>query len=146
MRGKPLVPLFVQRLTETSRVPTRSTEFAAGLDLYADEDVDIPARGRALVKTGISVALDPGTGGLIWPRSGLATQYSVDTSAGVIDSDYRGEVLVLLCNAMDDDYPVRRGDRIAQLVIVHIARPPIIEVDTLNETGRGSGGFGSSGR
>lgn len=139
------MPISIQRLTETATIPTRATEFSAGLDLYADEDIDIPARGRALVSTGFALALDPWTVGLIWPRSGLAMKYGLDTSAGVIDSDYRGEVKVLLCNGAHDPYHVSRGDRIAQLVITPIFRSPLRAVDALQETERGKDGFGSSG-
>ena len=136
--------LYVRRITETARLPTRATEVAAGLDLYADEDKTIPEYCRDWVKTGIAVALDPYHVGQIWPRSGLAGK-GLDTSAGIVDPDYRGEVKVLLCNGTPHRQTVHRGDRIAQLVIVLVVRPNLIEVDALAETMRGAAGFGSTG-
>lgn len=138
------MPLYLQRLTETAKLPTRATEYAAGLDLYADETITIPEYHRAWVSTGIAVALNPYHVGQIWPRSGLAG-HGLDTSAGVVDSDYRGEVKVLLVNGSHERKTVRAGDRIAQLLIVPITRPELIEVDALPETERGANGFGSSG-
>lgn len=138
------MPLYLKRLTETARLPTRATEYAAGLDLYADETVTIPEYHRAWVSTGIAIALNPYHVGQIWPRSGLAG-HGLDTSAGVVDSDYRGEVKVLLVNGSHERKTVRAGDRIAQLLIVPITRPELIEVDALPETERGANGFGSSG-
>lgn len=139
------MPLYLQRLTETAKLPTRATEYAAGLDLYADETVTIPEYHRAWVSTGIAIALNPYHVGQIWPRSGLAG-HGLDTSAGVLDSDYRGEVKVLLVNGSHERKTVHAGDRIAQLLIVPITRPELIEVDALPETERGANGFGSTGR
>lgn len=139
------MPLYVRRLTETARLPTRGSEFAAGLDLYADEDALIPPGDRVLISTGIAVALDPGTAGLLWPRSGLAVKYGVGVGAGVIDADFRGCVRVLLMNHGADMLAVSRGDRIAQMLIQQIARPTMTEMDQLPATERGVGGFGSTG-
>ena len=138
------MPLYLQRLTETAKLPTRATEYAAGLDLYADETITIPEYHRAWVSTGIAIALNPYHVGQIWPRSGLAG-HGLDTSAGVVDSDYRGEVKVLLVNGSHERKTVHAGDRIAQLLIVLITRPELIEMDALPETERGANGFGSSG-
>ena len=140
------MPLYLQRLTETAKLPTRATEYAAGLDLYADETITIPEYHRAWVSTGIAIAPNPYHVGQIWPRSGLAG-HGLDTSAGVVDSDYRGEwiVKVLLVNGTPHKKIVRAGDRIAQLLIVPITRPELIEVDALTATERGANGFGSSG-
>ncbi len=139
------MPLYLQRLTETAKLPTRATEYAAGLDLYADETITIPEYHRAWVSTGIALALDPYHVGQIWPRSGLAG-HGLDTSAGVLDSDYRGEVKVLLVNGTLHKKTVHAGDRIAQLVILPVARPELIEADALPATERGAHGFGSSGK
>ncbi len=139
------MPLYLQRLTETAKLPTRAMEYAAGLDLYADETITIPEYHRAWVSTGIAIALNPYHVGQIWPRSGLAG-HGLDTSAGVVDSDYRGEVKVLLVNGSHERKTVRAGDRIAQLLIVPIIRLELIEVDALPETERGANGFGSTGR
>lgn len=138
------MPLYLQHLTETAIRPTRATDGSAGLDLYADEEAVIPEYSRIWVKTGLAVAVAPGYCGLIWPRSGLAGS-GLDTSAGVIDSDYRGEVKVLLCNGTPHRKTVRKGERIAQLLIVPVGMPNLIEVDALPETARGTNGFGSSG-
>ena len=127
------MPLYVQRLTDTAILPTRGSEMAAGLDLYADEAVLIPPGSRALVSTGIAVALDPGTAGLIWPRSGLAVRSGLVVDSDVVDADYRGEVKVLLFNHSGELVTIQAGERIAQLLIQHIARPSMTEVDDFLE-------------
>ena len=139
------MPLYVQRLTDTAILPTRGSELAAGLDLYADEAVLIPAGMRALVSTGIALALDPGTAGLIWPRSGMAKRSGCGIGAWVIDADFRGCVRVLMMNHGHELLAIAKGDRIAQMVIQQIARPTITEMDFLPGTDRGENGFGSSG-
>lgn len=136
--------LYVKRLTETAQLPKMATDGSAGYDLYADAEVTIPEFGRAVVSTGIAVSIDPGKVGLIWPRSGLAVK-GVSTDAGVIDSDYRGCIGVVLTNATKHRYTVQRGDRIAQMIIQPAFRDTVVEVDSLNETDRGAGGFGSTG-
>lgn len=138
------MPLYLQKLTETAQRPTRATEGAAGLDLYADETITIPEYRRAWVSTGIAVAIAPGYCGLVWPRSGLAGK-GLDTSAGVIDCDFRGELKVLLCNGSHERKTVHAGDRIAQLLIMPVIMPNVIEVDALPATERGENGFGSTG-
>ena len=138
------MPLYLKKLTETATTPIRATDGAAGLDLYADETITIPEYRRAWVSTGIAVAVAPGYCGLVWPRSGLAGK-GLDTSAGVIDADYRGEVKVLLVNGSHERKTVHAGDRIAQLLIVPVGMPNVIEVDALPATERGENGFGSTG-
>jgi len=93
----------------------------------------------------ISIAVPEGTYGRVAPRSGLASKHSIDTGAGVIDADYRGPVMVLLYNFSDDDFTVNPGDRIAQLILEEVRMAPILEVDDLEATARGAGGFGSTG-
>jgi deoxyuridine 5'-triphosphate nucleotidohydrolase len=139
------MPISIKRLAQTATIPTYATERAAGVDLYANESVLIPARGQALIKTGIAIAIDPDKCGLIWPRSGLDAKHGITTGAGVIDSDYRGEIGVLLRNHSDVDYRVKHGERIAQMLIVPAYRQTLVEVDALPDTGRGAGGFGSTG-
>lgn len=139
------MPLYLQRLTETATLPTRATEYAAGLDLYADETVTLHEYHRAWISTGIAIALDPYSVGQIWPRSGLAGK-GVDTSAGVVDADYRGEIKVLLCNGSHERKTVHAGDRVAQLLIIPVTRPEVIERDELPVTERGVNGFGSTGQ
>jgi len=138
------MPLYLQRLTATAIRPTRATECAAGLDLYADESITIPEYHRAWVSTGIAVAIAPGYCGMVWPRSGLAGK-GLDTSAGVIDCDFRGELKVLMVNGSHERKTVKAGDRIAQLLIMPVGMPNVIEVDALPATERGENGFGSTG-
>ncbi|CAM1506726.1 Fc.00g063670.m01.CDS01 [Cosmosporella sp. VM-42] len=138
-------PLQVKKLSEKARLPTRGSAFAAGYDLYASRDIVIPARGKALVSTDISMAAPAGTYGRIAPRSGLASKHFIDTGAGVIDEDYRGEVKVLLFNHAETDFEIKEGDRIAQLVLERIYTPEVVEVQELEESVRGAGGFGSTG-
>lgn len=136
--------LPVKRLTETAVLPTRAYAGDAGLDLYADEYRIVRAGNRALVNTGLAVAIPPGYVGLIWPRSGLAAKHGISVDAGVIDSGYRGPIKVLLTNSSNEEYTVRVGDKIAQLLIQPVALIPPVEVDELDASERNGGGFGSS--
>ncbi|KAL7945887.1 dUTP diphosphatase [Trichoderma barbatum] len=140
------VPLHVKKLSPQGRLPTRGSEFAAGYDLYAARDTVVPGRGKILVDTDISIATPAGTYGRIAPRSGLASKHFIDTGAGVIDADYRGPVKVLLFNHAEADYEIKEGDRIAQLVLERIVTPDVVEVEELEESVRGAGGFGSTGK
>ncbi|PYH90077.1 putative dUTPase [Aspergillus ellipticus CBS 707.79] len=141
----PIPSLLVKKLTESGRAPTRGSAFAAGYDVYSAKDTVIPAKGKALVDTGIAIAVPGGTYGRIAPRSGLASKHFIDTGAGVIDADYRGEVKVLLFNFSDVDFTIKEGDRIAQLVLERIYTPEVMIVEELEESVRGAGGFGSTG-
>jgi len=135
-----------KKLSDKGRVPTRGSAFAAGYDVYAARDTVVPARGKALVDTDISMAVPPGTYGRIAPRSGLASKHFIDTGAGVIDADYRGQVKILLFNHAESDFAVKEGDRVAQLVLERIYTPDVVEVQELEESVRGAGGFGSTGQ
>ncbi|KAF9268214.1 dUTP pyrophosphatase [Marasmius fiardii PR-910] len=137
--------LLVKRHSPKAKLPTRGSAFSAGYDLYSAEAKTIAARGKALVDTQISIAVPPGHYGRVAPRSGLASKFMIDTGAGVIDADYRGNVFVLLFNLSDQPFEVAEGDRIAQLIIEKIHTPEIIEVQDLEATVRGAGGFGSTG-
>ena len=137
--------IYVKKLREDAYLPTRGSANAAGLDLYAVDEVVIPPGGRALVKTGISVAVEHGTYFRIAPRSGLALKHGIDTMAGVVDSDYRGEICVILSNLNDASFQVMKGDRIAQGIVEVIQLAEVVEVDDLDSTDRGSNGFGSTG-
>jgi dUTP pyrophosphatase len=120
----------------------------AGLDLHAAEGAVIGPGERAAVATGIAVEIPPGQAGLVLPRSGLADRHGIAlvNAPGLIDSGYRGEIRVLLLNTdRDEPFTVSAGDRIAQLVLVRIEMPQVVEVDELAESERGRGGFGSSG-
>jgi len=127
-------------------LPAYSSGGSAGADLVAAQAMEIPAGGRAAVPTAVAVAIPDGYVGLIWPRSGLAVSHGIDTLAGVIDSDYRGEVRVVLVNHGAEPWRVARGDRIAQLLVQPVERAHFVRVTTLAETSRGRGGFGSTGR
>ncbi|KLO17480.1 dUTP diphosphatase [Schizopora paradoxa] len=137
--------LLIKRLSEKARIPTRGSLYAAGYDLYSAEDKIVPARGKALIDTQLSIALPAGTYGRVAPRSGLASKHMIDTGAGVIDADYRGIVFVLLFNHAEKDFEVKEGDRVAQLIVEKIETPELTEVDDLDATLRGMGGFGSTG-
>jgi dUTP pyrophosphatase len=138
--------LQVKRLTVTATMPTRAYEYDAGIDLYADEDVTLMPGGQSQwVRTGVALAIDPGKVGLVWPRSGLDGNHDITTGAGVVDAGFRGELKVLLRNHSGYQFGIRRGDKIAQLVLTVVCPDHIIEVDSLDETERGAAGFGSSG-
>lgn len=140
-------PIPVQLLTDTAQPPLRAHDGDAGADLIADEDVVIAPGERALVGTGIALALEYGTVGLVHPRSGLAHRHGVTVlnTPGTVDAGYRGEVKVNLYNAGDEPFTVTRGMRIAQLVIQRVELPGFAIVDTLAPTERGSAGHGSTG-
>ncbi len=127
-------------------LPAYGSANAAGADLRAAVDVTLRPGERVAVPTGLHVAIPVGHVGLVWPRSGLAVRHGLDTLAGVIDSDYRGEVRVVLVNHGQEAASLARGDRIAQLLIQKVERADFRIVDRLEETGRGEGGFGSTGR
>ncbi|WP_419827703.1 dUTP diphosphatase [Sphingomonas sp.] len=128
--------------------PAYATAGAAGLDVVAAEDVTLPPGGRHAIATGFAVAIPPGYEIQVRPRSGLALKHGVTclNTPGTIDSDYRGEVKVILANLGSEPFEVRRGERIAQLVPAAVARASFVELTALDETVRGGGGFGSTGR
>jgi dUTP pyrophosphatase len=143
------VTLRFRRLDAAARPPTQAHEGDAGYDLHAAEDVTIGPGERASVGTGIAVAIPEGQAGLVIPRSGLAIRHgiSVVNAPGLIDSGYRGELRVLLLNTdPSEPFTVEPGDRIAQLVLVRVETDELEEVEELDETLRGAGGFGSTGR
>lgn len=129
-------------------MPTRAHPGDAGLDLASAEDLEIPPGGRALVDTGLAVALPSGTVGMVCPRSGLAAKHGITVlnGPGIVDAGYRGPVKVALHNTDPvEPFALRRGDRIAQLVVVPFLAPALREVDELDDTQRADAGFGSSG-
>jgi dUTP pyrophosphatase len=127
-------------------LPEYGSDGAAGADLRASESVVIPPGGRAAVPTALRLEIPPGHAGLVWPRSGLAVRHGIDTLAGVVDSDYRGEVRVVLVNHGDQPFAIAVGDRVAQLLVQRVERAAFRVADEVGDTGRGSGGFGSTGR
>jgi dUTP pyrophosphatase len=139
--------LKVKKLTFDAIIPTRGSDGAVGYDLYSSEDAIVPNQaGRALVGTGITVVLPPGVYGRVAPRSGLAVKHCINVGAGVIDPDYTGEIKVVLFNHGMNDFEIKKGDRIAQLVLERCETPPIEEISIVEDTERGSGGFGSTGQ
>jgi dUTP pyrophosphatase len=129
-------------------LPSYATAGAAGLDLRSAESLTIKSGNRALVATGLAIALPQNFEAQVRPRSGLAVKHGVTVlnSPGTIDSDYRGEIKVPLINHGADDFQITRGDRIAQMVIAPVVQVQLYEVSTLDETVRGAAGFGSSGK
>ena len=128
------------------KVPTKSTQGAAGWDLYAAAEAVIMPGETRVIETGISITVPQGTYGRITPRSGLAVRSSIMVNAGVIDMDYTGEVKVVLVNLGKSSFAVNQGDRVAQLICEKINDCPLIIVEELATTGRGEKGFGSSGK
>ncbi len=155
-RGRPSIPpalqpdVQIKRLRPDAVLPRYMTDGAAGLDLAAALDVPVTlAPGeRALVPTGLAMAIPPGWEGQVRPRSGLAMKHGVTclNAPGTIDADYRGEVKVLLVNHGREPFVVKSGERIAQLVIAEVSHAAIVDVAELPDTARGEGGFGSTGR
>ena len=145
----PSVPVPVKRLPhfEGLELPAYATEGAAGMDVLAAEDVTLAPGARHAVATGLAVAIPHGYEIQVRPRSGLALKHgvTVPNTPGTIDSDYRGELKVILINHGDSACEVRRGDRVAQLVLAPVTQATWLPVDELDETERGEGGFGSTG-
>lgn len=137
--------LRVQKISENAFIPTRGTLKSAGWDLYSAYDYTVPSRGKELIKTDLSIGIPNGTYARIAARSGLAFNHHIDVGAGVIDYDYRGNVCVLLFNHSEQDFQVRRGDRVAQLILEKIFLCDLLETTSLDETERGGNGFGSTG-
>lgn len=148
MTGPIRVSVPLRRLDPDLPVPTYAHDGDAGADLHAATDVTIAPGERTLVPTGLALAIPDGYVGLVHPRSGLAARHGVTivNAPGTVDAGYRGEVLVNLVNLDPrEPFTVRRGDRIAQLVVQEVARAEFIEVDSLEDTSRGDTGHGSSG-
>lgn len=142
-----IVPsLKFKRLVDNATLPTRGSAAAAGLDLYSVEPVRLSPNARCLVRTGLAVAIPEGYYGRVAPRSGLATNKGIDVLAGVIDADYRGEIKCLLYNTGSETVELEAQTKICQLIIEKIITPQAAWADNLTGTGRGEGGFGSTGQ
>ncbi|MEO1927689.1 MAG: dUTP diphosphatase [Nautiliaceae bacterium] len=139
--------LKIKKLNQEALIPSYQTKEAAGFDLHSVDEVVIKKGERKLISTGLAFEIEKGYEVQIRPRSGLAFKHGVSVlnSPGTIDSDYRGEIKVLLINLGDKDFEIKKGDRIAQAVIAPVVQAKILEVDELSSTERGSGGFGSTG-
>lgn len=147
MPDAPREPVPLPALVDAGgSLPEYASPGAAGADLRASEAIEIAPGGRAAVPTGVRLQIPPGHVGLVWPRSGLAVRHGIDTLAGVIDSDYRGEVRVVLVNHGQEPFRVAPGDRVAQLLVQRVARAAFTAAAQIDGTDRGGGGFGSTGR
>lgn len=131
--------------SSTAKLPERKSEGAAGYDVFANEECEIAPWSRKCVKTGLFIQIPKDCYCRVAPRSGIALKNSIDVAAGVVDSDYRGEIGVILVNNGCKSFNVHVGDRIAQLILERIITPEITVVGEIEETSRGSGGFGSTG-
>lgn len=136
----------VKKLHPAAQLPLRGSTWAAGADLHCVEAFTLQPGERKAVPTGLAVEIPPGFYGRVAPRSGWAAKYGIDTLAGIIDSDFRGELLVLLINLGDQSFTAKSGERIAQLIIERAARCAYRWAEALVDTERGAGGFGSTGR
>src|SRR5210317_2356586 len=129
-----MTELCVKRLVQDATIPTRGSSGAVGYDLYSVDEVVVSPSQRALVGTGISIILPMNVYGRVAPRSGLAVKHGIQVGAGVIDPDYTGEVKVVLFNQGDKDFEIKKGDRIAQLVLERCETPAVREVQSIEET------------
>lgn len=137
--------LKIKKLHPDAKVPSYAHPGDAGLDIHAIGKHVLAPGERAMVPTGIAMALPQGTVGLVWDKSGIAIKKGLKTLGGVIDEGYRGEVMIGLVNLSSQEYVIEPGDKIAQVLIQHVARPAIETVQELDETSRGTDGFGSTG-
>jgi dUTP pyrophosphatase len=135
----------VKLLGTDANIPTKANASDAGWDLYSTVDIVIPSKQRNTVKTGIALEIPENMAGLIWPRSGLSVKKGIDVLAGVIDSGYRGEIMVCLYNTSDDDVLINRGDRIAQIIFQEVPCVMMFHQEGLGSSQRGENGFGSTG-
>ena len=137
--------ISVQLLDNNAKVPTKANPNDAGFDLYSVLDTVIPPKQRKTVRTGIAIQMPEHFAGLIWPRSGLSVKQGIDVLAGVVDSGYRGEIMVCLYNTSDEVVGINTGDRIAQIIFQEVPRVSMEVHETLGSSQRGDNGFGSSG-
>jgi dUTP pyrophosphatase len=139
--------IAIKLLNEFAKIPSRANETDAGADLFSVEDVVIGPMQRKMISTGIALQIPENYYGRVAPRSGLAVKNGIDVLAGVVDSSYRGEIKVVLINTdKNEEFNVKKGDKIAQLIIESHHNFDFVITDSLEETNRGSGGFGSTGR
>ena len=136
--------LRIKLLTSRAKMPTNGSRMAAGHDLYAMENIHIPARGQVLVETGLAIGLPKGTYARIAPRSGLASKNRISVGGGAIDADYTGEVKVILINQGNEECLIQTGERMAQIIVAKINTETAVQVKHLPKTDRGTQGFGST--
>ncbi len=140
----------IKKISQSAKIPTYGTEFSAGADIYAllENDIEIKPNETVMIKTGLQMEIPEGYAGFIYPRSGISVKRGLAPAnkVGVIDSDYRGEIMVALHNHSDVIQKVEKGERIAQLIIAPYIHVSFEEAETLDDTVRGDGGFGSTGK
>lgn len=144
-----IVPMHIVKallLDSNAKVPTKANLNDAGFDLYSIVSTIIPPKQRKTVRTGIAIQMPEYFAGLIWPRSGLSVKQGIDVLAGVVDSGYRGEIMVCLYNTSEDNVSIQIGDRIAQIIFQEVPRVLMEVHDSLGSSQRGDNGFGSSGK
>lgn len=134
------------KLNQSAKIPSYAHYGDAGMDLYSLNKTVVEPQKRKAVSTGIALEIPKGFVGLIWDKSGLALNNGIKTMAGVIDSGYRGEIQIVVCNTSQKQFIFGKGDKVAQMLIQKIESPEIVEVDKLANTNRGTGGFGSTGK
>jgi dUTP pyrophosphatase len=137
--------LKIKKLISDAMIPSYAHAGDAGLDLYSCEEVLLKPMERRMIKTGISMAIPHGYVGLIWDKSGMAAKYGLKTMAGVVDAGYRGEIIVVLHNLSANDFLIEKNSKIAQMLIQPVHSADVVEVDSLDETSRGNGAWGSTG-
>ena len=135
----------IKKLHPQAILPKYACANDAGMDFYSLENEIINPGERKLIPTGIAMAIPPGYVGLIWDKSGIASKHGIKTMGGVIDSGYRGEIRIVLHNLSNQPFPIEKGMKIAQMLIQPVEQKKIVEVEELDETSRGEGGFGSTG-
>ncbi|MDR3559651.1 MAG: dUTP diphosphatase [Candidatus Pacebacteria bacterium] len=138
--------VLVKKLHTDAEMPKFALPGDAGMDLHSIENVIIEPGKRYACGTGVAMEIPEGYAGLIWDKSGIAAKFGIETLGGVIDSGYRGEVKVILVNLGQEDYKIEKGDKVAQILIQKIYNPEIEEVSALDDSQRGAGGFGSTGK
>lgn len=141
------IKVLVKKINENAKMPSYAHYGDAGVDLYAARDTVVPTHGRALVPTGLKIAIPNGYEGQVRPKSGLALKHGITVlnTPGTVDAPYRGEVGVILFNSSDNEYVARSGEKIAQMVFCKVENAEFELVEDLPETDRGEGGFGSTG-
>ena len=140
-----MISVYIKKLEESATIPTRATDSDAGYDLYSINEGIVPAGKRRVLGTGVAIAIPPPYYGRVAPRSGLAVKKGIDVLAGVVDAGYRGEVGVVLQNFSDEDFPYKKGDRVAQLILEQCNTIGWVELEELEDSTRSDGGFGSTG-
>lgn len=138
--------LKVKKLSVGAKIPSYATHDDAAMDLYSTEPVSVLPGEIKMIPTGIAMEIPGGHVGLIWDKSGLAVKFGLKVMGGVIDSGYRGEIMIGMTNLSDKEYHFEKGDKVAQMVIQEKKTPEVVEADELSETERGEGAFGSTGK